>query len=93
MLPPSARDFKDIYVVFELMETDLHQVRVPLPLTWPAAAAVPLLLLGCRPAAERGPPSAHPPPPPPPPARPREQRNYHIPRPLAFSVTGGLCLV
>ncbi len=27
MLPPSARDFKDIYVVFELMETDLHQVR------------------------------------------------------------------
>ena len=21
-----ARDFKDIYVVFELMETDLHQV-------------------------------------------------------------------
>ena len=28
MLPPSARDFKDIYVVFELMETDLHQVGV-----------------------------------------------------------------
>lgn len=27
MLPPSAREFKDIYVVFELMETDLHQVR------------------------------------------------------------------
>lgn len=26
MLPPSAKDFKDIYVVFELMETDLHQV-------------------------------------------------------------------
>ena len=26
MLPPSQRDFKDIYVVFELMETDLHQV-------------------------------------------------------------------
>eukprot|EP00798_Chlamydomonas_sp_ICE-L_P023027 gene23027-30219_t len=26
MLPPSARDYKDIYVVFELMETDLHQV-------------------------------------------------------------------
>ena len=25
MLPPSPRDFKDIYVVFELMETDLHQ--------------------------------------------------------------------
>ena len=25
MLPPSAREFKDIYVVFELMETDLHQ--------------------------------------------------------------------
>lgn len=28
MLPPSPRDFKDIYVVFELMETDLHQVCV-----------------------------------------------------------------
>lgn len=26
MLPPNPRDFKDIYVVFELMETDLHQV-------------------------------------------------------------------
>lgn len=26
MLPPSSRDFRDIYVVFELMETDLHQV-------------------------------------------------------------------
>ncbi|XVE83608.1 hypothetical protein DITRI_Ditri16bG0100800 [Diplodiscus trichospermus] len=26
MLPPSQRDFKDIYVVFELMESDLHQV-------------------------------------------------------------------
>jgi serine/threonine protein kinase len=26
MLPPSERDFKDIYVVFELMESDLHQV-------------------------------------------------------------------
>ena len=26
MLPPSQKDFKDIYVVFELMETDLHQV-------------------------------------------------------------------
>jgi len=26
MLPPSSTDFKDIYVVFELMETDLHQV-------------------------------------------------------------------
>lgn len=26
MLPPSSRDFADIYVVFELMETDLHQV-------------------------------------------------------------------
>ncbi|CAM0953828.1 unnamed protein product [Alopecurus aequalis] len=26
MLPPSRRDFKDIYVVFELMDTDLHQV-------------------------------------------------------------------
>lgn len=27
MLPPSPREFKDIYVVFELMETDLHQVH------------------------------------------------------------------
>lgn len=26
MLPPSRRSFKDIYVVFELMESDLHQV-------------------------------------------------------------------
>ncbi|KAG4128190.1 hypothetical protein ERO13_D09G006100v2 [Gossypium hirsutum] len=26
MLPPSQRDFKDIYVVFELMESDLHKV-------------------------------------------------------------------
>ncbi|XP_074358507.1 mitogen-activated protein kinase 18-like isoform X1 [Apium graveolens] len=26
MVPPSSRDFKDIYVVFELMESDLHQV-------------------------------------------------------------------
>ena len=29
MLPPSPREFKDIYVVFELMETDLHQARFP----------------------------------------------------------------
>ena len=37
MLPPNPRDFKDIYVVFELMETDLHQVRErgrdPIPMT------------------------------------------------------------
>lgn len=26
MLPPHPREFKDIYVVFELLETDLHQV-------------------------------------------------------------------
>ncbi|KAA3482674.1 mitogen-activated protein kinase 20-like isoform X2 [Gossypium australe] len=26
MLSPSRRDFKDIYVIFELMESDLHQV-------------------------------------------------------------------
>ncbi|KAM3412826.1 hypothetical protein ACQJBY_004160 [Aegilops geniculata] len=26
MLPPSRRDYKDIFVVFELMDTDLHQV-------------------------------------------------------------------
>lgn len=25
-MPPSRRDFRDIYVVFELMESDLHQV-------------------------------------------------------------------
>lgn len=31
MLPPSPREFKDIYVVFELMETDLHQVDIPSP--------------------------------------------------------------
>lgn len=35
MLPPSPREFKDIYVVFELMETDLHQVL-------PQAAQLPL---------------------------------------------------
>lgn len=27
MLPPQPREFKDIYVVFELLETDLHQAR------------------------------------------------------------------
>ena len=27
MLPPHKKEFRDIYVVFELMETDLHQVR------------------------------------------------------------------
>ncbi|KAM0948598.1 putative mitogen-activated protein kinase CMGC-MAPK family [Dioscorea sansibarensis] len=26
LLPPSRREFKDIYVIFELMESDLHQV-------------------------------------------------------------------
>jgi len=26
LLPPSKNEFKDIYVIFELMETDLHQV-------------------------------------------------------------------
>ena len=26
LLPPSKREFKDIYVVLELMESDLHQV-------------------------------------------------------------------
>ncbi|XP_022137458.1 mitogen-activated protein kinase 9-like [Momordica charantia] len=26
MLPPSQREFKDIYIVFELMKSDLHQV-------------------------------------------------------------------
>ena len=26
LLPPHPREFKDIFVVFELMETDLHQV-------------------------------------------------------------------
>ena len=28
MLPPDPRSFKDIYVVFELMESDLHTVSV-----------------------------------------------------------------
>ncbi|RWV97624.1 hypothetical protein GW17_00039573, partial [Ensete ventricosum] len=28
MLPPSRKDFKDIYVVFELMESDLHQLSL-----------------------------------------------------------------
>lgn len=26
MLPPTRREFRDIYIVFELMESDLHQV-------------------------------------------------------------------
>lgn len=26
MLPPSQREFKDIYLVFELMKSDLHHV-------------------------------------------------------------------
>lgn len=26
VLPPNPREFKDIFVIFELMETDLHQV-------------------------------------------------------------------
>uniref|UniRef100_A0A0E0FQ58 mitogen-activated protein kinase n=1 Tax=Oryza nivara TaxID=4536 RepID=A0A0E0FQ58_ORYNI len=26
MLPPSRREFRDIYIIFELMESDLHQV-------------------------------------------------------------------
>ena len=26
MLPPNPREYKDIFVIFELMETDLHQV-------------------------------------------------------------------
>jgi hypothetical protein len=26
MLPPQPREFRDIYIVFELLETDLHQV-------------------------------------------------------------------
>ncbi|MCD9639333.1 Mitogen-activated protein kinase 8 [Datura stramonium] len=30
MLPPSRREFKDIYVVFELMESDLHQLLRPM---------------------------------------------------------------
>ena len=35
MLPPSRKDFRDIYVVFELMESDLHQViKVNDDLTW-----------------------------------------------------------
>ncbi|KAK4744518.1 hypothetical protein SAY87_010830 [Trapa incisa] len=35
MLPPSKREFKDIFVVFELMESDLHQViKANDDLTW-----------------------------------------------------------
>ena len=26
LLPPSRREFRDIYIIFELMESDLHQV-------------------------------------------------------------------
>lgn len=29
LLPADEKKFKDIFVVFELMETDLHQVRRP----------------------------------------------------------------
>lgn len=28
LLPADEKKFKDIFVVFELMETDLHQVRL-----------------------------------------------------------------
>jgi hypothetical protein len=42
MLPPSPRDFKDIYVVFELMETDLHQVG-----TWQTWASA-CIFRGCN---------------------------------------------
>ena len=42
MLPPSPREFKDIYVVFELMETDLHQVSSSTPwVACPSPAAAP----------------------------------------------------
>lgn len=30
LLPADEKKFKDIFVVFELMETDLHQVRLPI---------------------------------------------------------------
>ncbi|KAL6011033.1 Mitogen-activated protein kinase 9 [Asimina triloba] len=38
MLPPSRREFKDIYVVFELMESDLHQ-QLPLMVFYNLLAA------------------------------------------------------
>ena len=38
LLPPNEKDFKDIYVIFELMETDLHQVRCT---TWSAGENAP----------------------------------------------------
>lgn len=41
MLPPRPREFKDIYVVFELMETDLHQVSLVDPASVELVAVVP----------------------------------------------------
>lgn len=54
MLPPSPRDFKDIYVVFELMETDLHQVRAADAHTVTAGCQLPsgiIISSSCRAAA------------------------------------------
>lgn len=42
MLPPSPKDFKDIYVVFELLETDLHQVGLTCSRLWCAMQMVGL---------------------------------------------------
>lgn len=47
MLPPSARDFKDIYVVFELMETDLHQVGSARPPPPPSCPCLSCCVFAC----------------------------------------------
>ena len=47
MLPPSPRQFKDIYVVFELMETDLHQVSCRFLLNGKSLACKQLCIFIC----------------------------------------------
>jgi serine/threonine protein kinase len=44
LLPPHPQEFKDIFVVFELMETDLHQVRTVQSTVLPGVAALTGLL-------------------------------------------------
>lgn len=48
MLPPSPRQFKDIYVVFELMETDLHQVGCRFLFTGKSLACMQLCIFICK---------------------------------------------
>lgn len=48
MLPPSPRQFKDIYVVFELMETDLHQVGCRFLLNGKSLAGMQLCIFICK---------------------------------------------